>query len=285
MPSGAPTLKPNYIAVLADKVSGNTGPGQPGDASGNVHILYGAEEIVGDDAHYDGLRTVTITGHPFIINHAKDSVLNADKISFDTIDQTAILTNGRGTSSEGVERRPRALQRKGSAHRCRRALGTALAPSVTTCEHQRGGYHITGRNMDVYPGDKIVIYNAILWLGAAAVFFLPKVVIPLRTIDNPNQRHEVLSRHRIRPVRRLLDQDAHHVREGSIFLRLLRRQLFHQGRPGPGLCRALHKKNGRRSANVNFYEIHDRRVDADDRQSDASTKPRTSRTPCAPTSR
>ena len=85
VPSGAPKLKPNYIAVLADKVSGNTGPGQPGDASGNVHILYGAEEIVGDDAHYDGLRTVTITGHPFIINHAKDSVLEADKISFNTL--------------------------------------------------------------------------------------------------------------------------------------------------------------------------------------------------------
>jgi hypothetical protein len=51
VPSGTPTLGPNYIAVLADKVSGNTNPGQPGDASGNVHILYGAEEIVGDDAH------------------------------------------------------------------------------------------------------------------------------------------------------------------------------------------------------------------------------------------
>ncbi len=64
MPSGAPTLGPNYIAVLADKVAGNTNPGQPGDASGNVHILYGAEEIVGDNAHYDGLRTITITGPP-----------------------------------------------------------------------------------------------------------------------------------------------------------------------------------------------------------------------------
>jgi len=159
--SPAPTLAPNYIAILADKVVGNTTPGQPGDAEGNVHILYGAEEIVGDRAHYDGLRTVTITGHPFIINHARDSVLTADNIEFDTIDQTAKLTNGKGTSSEGVERGLVHFASK-DLHTDANGVGHGLAPTLSTCENPRGGYHMTGRNMDVYPGDKIVIYNAIL---------------------------------------------------------------------------------------------------------------------------
>ena len=38
------------------------------------------------------------------------------------------------------------------------------------------------------PGDKIVINKAVLWLGAAAVFYLPKLVIPLRTVDDQRAR-------------------------------------------------------------------------------------------------
>ena len=37
--------------------------------------------------------------------------------------------------------------------------------------------------MDVYPGDKIVIHNAVLWLGAAAIFYLPLLIIPLRSVE------------------------------------------------------------------------------------------------------
>ena len=69
-----------------------------------MHIFYGEEEIVGDKAHFDGQRTITITGHPFIINHQRDSVLTADVIVFDTIAETAKLTNGQGESAEGVDR-------------------------------------------------------------------------------------------------------------------------------------------------------------------------------------
>ncbi len=68
--------------------------------------------------------------------------------------------------------------------------GTAhgLNPYITTCENPRGGYHITGKDMEVYPGDKIVIHKAVLWLGAAAVFYLPLLVIPLRSLENQRGR-------------------------------------------------------------------------------------------------
>ena len=42
--------------------------------------------------------------------------------------------------------------------------------------------------MEVYPGDKIVIHKAVLWLGAAAVFYLPLLVIPLRSVENQRGR-------------------------------------------------------------------------------------------------
>jgi hypothetical protein len=258
-PTGVPTLAPNYIAVLADSVSGNTKPGQPGDATGNVHILYGAEEIVGQKAHYDGLRTITITGHPFIINHAKDSVLQADKITFDTIDQTAVLTNGNGTSSEGVERGLVHFKAK-DLHTDAEGIGHGLAPSVSTCENPRGGYHITGKNMDVYPGDKIVIYKAILWLGAAAVFFLPKVVIPLRTIENPNERTKYFPDVGYDEYEGFWIKTRTSFGRDQYFYGYYVVNYFTKVGLGLGYIAYYTKKNGRRSASLNFYEIHDRRV-------------------------
>ncbi len=186
-PVSAPTLKPGYIAVMADKVTGSTKPGVPGDAVGNVHIFYQDEVLVGDRAHYDGVKTIVVSGHPYIINNAKNSVLYADTITFDTLAQTAVLSNGRGESSQGVEQgfvyfgaKNLKSDQHGVAH------GTAA--TLTTCEHPRGGYHVTGKTIDVTPGDRIVISKAILWLGAAAVFFLPRVVIPLRTVTDERQR-------------------------------------------------------------------------------------------------
>jgi len=186
-PTGVPTLAPGFVAVIADQVTGGTKRGQPGDAIGNVHIYYGEDEIVGERAHYDGERTITITGHPFLENHQRDSVLTADEIDFDTIAETAKLTNGHGESSEGVI--------QGFVHFSADDLhtdpdGTAhgLKPYVTTCSNPRAGYHVTGQSMEVIPGDSIVIYKAILWLGAAAVFYLPKLVIPLRTVQDQRQR-------------------------------------------------------------------------------------------------
>jgi hypothetical protein len=185
-PTGAPTLRPGYVAVVSDKLVGSTKPGVPGDAIGNVHIYYSDEVLVGDRAHYDGVRTITVTGNPYIINNTKDSVLYADKIQFDTVAQTAALIKGRGESSQGVEHGLvyfSAVNMKTDSH----GVAHGTDASVTTCDRPRAGYHLTGRKVDVYPSDKIVITNVLLWLGAAAVFWLPRVVIPLRQV-NPGER-------------------------------------------------------------------------------------------------
>ena len=186
-PTGAPTLAPGFVAVISNTWSGNRARGQPSDALGNVHVYYADEEIVGEKAHFDGDRTITITGHPFLVNHEHNSVLTGDVIIFDTVAQTAKLLNGKGASDEGVQR--------GLVHFSATDLhtdpdGTAhgLDPYVTTCENPRSGYHITGKDMEVYPGDKIVIHKAVLWLGLAAVFYLPLLVIPLRTVESQRAR-------------------------------------------------------------------------------------------------
>ncbi|MBV8375188.1 MAG: hypothetical protein JO302_06725 [Candidatus Eremiobacteraeota bacterium] len=186
-PTGVPTLAPGNVAVISDRVVGGTRKGEPADAIGNVHLYYSVEEIVGDKAHFDGNRTITITGHPFLINHQHDSILTADEIDFDTVAETAKLLKGNGESAEGVEigfvhfkATDLHTDPDGSAH--------GLDPNVTTCENPRAGYHVTGKTIDVIPGDRIVINKAVLWLGAAAVFYLPKLIIPLRTVNDQRAR-------------------------------------------------------------------------------------------------
>lgn len=186
-PTGMPTLQPGYVAVMADKVTGSTKPGVPGDATGNVHIFYSNEVLVGDRAHYDGIRTITVTGNPYIIDNTKDSVLYADKITFDTVAQKANLYNGRGESSQGVEQGLVYFSAQ-DLHTDQHGVSHGNFASATTCARPRSGYHITGKTIDVYPGDKIVINRAILWLGAAAVFLLPRVVIPLRSVSDERRR-------------------------------------------------------------------------------------------------
>lgn len=186
-PLAAPTLRPGYVAVMADHVKGASKPGIPGDATGNVHIFYQDEVLVGDRAHYDGARTITVTGNPYIIDNSKDSVLYADEISFDVVAQKAQLIHGRGESSQGVEQ---GLVYFGAQNMKSDEHGVAKGEfaTVTTCANPRGGYHITGRTIDVIPSDRIVISKAVLWLGAAAIFYLPRVVIPLRTVTDERMR-------------------------------------------------------------------------------------------------
>lgn len=259
VPSDAPTLPPGNIAILADKVVGNTSLGQPGDAIGNVHIYYGTSELVGDHAHYDGLRTVTITGHPYIINHARDSILQGRKITFDTVLQTAKIAHGRGTSDEGLER---GLVHFKATQLHSDASGVAHGTNayLTTCEHARSGYHMTGKTISVYPGQKIVITDVILWLGAAAVFFLPRVVIPLRQVENQTRKPSYFPLVGYDQAEGFWIKTQLGFGKDQYYYGYYRVEYFTKVGLGLGYVGFFQKKNGRRSANVNFYGIHDRRI-------------------------
>jgi hypothetical protein len=257
VPSGVPTLAPGYIAVISDTVSGGTKKGEPSDAIGNVHIYYSDEELVGERAHFDGVRTITVTGHPYIINHEKNSILRADTITFDTILQTAKLIGGNGESDEGLQHGLLHFKADdlhtdpdGEAH--------GLNPYLTTCENPRGGYHITGKSIDVVPGDKIVIHKAVLWLGAAAVFYLPLLVIPLRTVSDQ----------RARP--RWFPEVGYDSYEGAwikvqvpfgktrYYYGYYIVNYYTKEGLGLGYVGFYSAKNGRRTVSVNFYTINDR---------------------------
>ena len=186
-PSPLRTLAPNSVVAIADSLQGSTEEGHPGDLIGNVHIFYQEGQIVGERAHFDGDHTVTITGHPYLINHIQDTILYGDEIDFDTRTRKAVLTNGHGETTEGVE--------TGKLHYTAQRLNAATTgvshgerASFTTCENPHGGYHIEARQLDIYPGDKLIARKAVLFLGPLAILYLPLLVIPLRNVKDPRRQ-------------------------------------------------------------------------------------------------
>ena len=259
--SPEPTLRPGYVAVLADKVAGSTKPGVPGDATGNVHVFFRDQVLVGDRAHYDGIRTITVSGHTYIINNTKNTILYADKITFDTVAQKASLTGGRGQSSQGVER---GLVYYGAQDFVTDQHGVAHGnyASLTTCERPRSGYHVTGRTIDVYPGDKIVISKAVMWLGAAAVFFLPKVVIPLRTVSDERQKPALFPEMGYNSVQGYFIKAHLTFGTTQYYYGYYTVEFYTKQGLTLGYNGTINKKNGRRTTSINFQRVQDRLAQA-----------------------
>ena len=259
-PSDAPTLAPGTIAVISDELLGNKDLSKAQDAIGNVHIFYSNGELVGDRAHFDGIRTVTVTGHPFLINRARDSVLEADSIVFDTIDQTAVLEHGVGTSNEGVDR-GRVHFRADDLHTDPDGTGHGTNAFLSTCENARAGYHLTGKTLTYYPGDKIVISKVVLWLGAAAVFYLPRVVIPLRTIDDETQRPQFFPEMGYDQAEGFWVKMRLAFGKDKYYYGYYRVDYFTKVGLGLGYVGFYTKKNGKRQVQINYYGIKDKRSD------------------------
>ncbi len=178
-PKPAETLSPTDYAILGDRLTGNRNPGQPFDLDGHVNIIYQDGLLVGDHAHYDGVRYIDVTGNTYLRNRIGDSTYTADAIRFDTFTQQTILINGHGTSTEGVEQgklyfnaRELVTEKNGVTH------GTRA--SLTTCANPRSGYHLESKTLEVTPGQRAVLRHVVLFLGPLAILYLPVLIIPLR---------------------------------------------------------------------------------------------------------
>ena len=178
-PRPGETLSPTDYAILGDILTGNRNPGQPFDLDGHVNVLYADGVLVGDHAHYDGVRYIDITGNTYLRNRIGDSTFVADSIRFDTFTQNATLINGHGTTTQGVEQgklyfgaRELVTERSGVTH------GTHA--SLTTCANPHGGYHIESKTLEITPGQRAILRHVVLFLGPLAILYLPVLIIPLR---------------------------------------------------------------------------------------------------------
>ncbi|HEY5349684.1 MAG TPA: hypothetical protein VIJ64_08120 [Candidatus Lustribacter sp.] len=266
-PSAAPkpgeTLGPNDYAILGDTLTGNRTPGQPFDLDGHVNIIYQDGILVGDHAHYDGTRYIDVTGHTYIQNHAGDSTLTADSIRFDTITQHAQLINGRGVTSQGVDR--------GRLHFNAQHMETrpdgfthGTHASMTTCENPHGGYHVEAKTLDITPGDKAIARSVTIFLGPLAIFFLPLLIIPLRREQIPGVRKTGFL-----PLIGYSDAEGFYVKArigfgtSNQYYGYYRVEYYTKIGYGLGYVASFRRKDGKRSIDLDVFRLHNRIANSD----------------------
>jgi hypothetical protein len=249
------TLGPDDYAILGDRLTGKNAKGEIEDLDGNVTILYQQGVIGGDHAHYDGRRYIDVTGHTFVRNAAGDTVFYADSIRFDTLTQQATLINGRGESTNGVERGK--LYFKGTTMVTDHDGVTHVQhANLTTCDNPRGGYHMESKTLDIYPGDKAVARSDVLYLGALAVLWLPIVVISLRQDQLGSRRNPGFF-----PLVGYSQAEGFWIKlrigfsPSDYYYGYYRVEEYTKIGLGLGYVATLRRKDGRRQTDINFYRI------------------------------
>ena len=181
--STAVPLGQGQALVKADKMYGSGGPKGDITALGHVDIKYGDVDIIADQAVFDGItKIITATGHVKFIN-ANGDTATATSLDYDT-------NNGRVTMND-VNGQSSSLYASGEQiqgyvyYKAQQVIaypdGHTLLKNgwITTCDLSHVAYHITGREIEVRPGDRIIARHSALYLGKYLVAALGLLVIPL----------------------------------------------------------------------------------------------------------
>jgi hypothetical protein len=176
LPQGAAVVK-------ADQMYGSGGPKGDITALGHVDIKYGDVDINSDQAVYNGVtKIITATGHVKFVN-ANGDTATASTLDYDTNDGRVTMNDVNGQSSS-LYAQGQPIQ----GYLYYKAQQVTSYPDghtvlkngwITTCDLSHVAYHITGKEIEVRPGDRIIARHSALFLGKYLVAALGILVIPL----------------------------------------------------------------------------------------------------------
>jgi hypothetical protein len=260
-PSPVPTLGPNEYALLFDRIDGSTKDGAPQDVSGNVTIFYRDGMVHGDRAHDGGDGIIHLTGNTYLINQRKDAIFYADEINFNRKTQIATLVNGRGETYEGVEQ-GKLYYRASELTTQNNGVSHGERAWFSTCEHPRGGYHVESRTLDVKPHDRLVARKAVLYLGAAAVFYIPVLVIPLRDVKDPRRQTSFVPEIGYSDLEGVYEHARIGFGADQYYYGVYRVDFATKRGLGLGYIGTITRKDNRRQTTIDAYTIDDHIVNA-----------------------
>jgi hypothetical protein len=176
-------LAQGLAVIKADELYGNGGPVGDITALGHVDIVYGSVEITADQAVYDGTtKIITATGHVKFVSADGDSA-TAKTLQYGTVDGRVEMTDVEGQSSQ-VYSSGQQIQ----GYLYYKAAQVTTYPDghtilkngwITTCDLSHVAYHITGKEIEIRPGDRVIAHSSDLYLGKYLVAALGIIVIPL----------------------------------------------------------------------------------------------------------
>jgi len=177
-PAGVPA---GDIRITADRIAGNA----KGDmtAQGHVHLTTDSVDISGDQAVYTAVdKTVRMTGNVHFVGADGDTA-TAKSLAFNTEKNTFAMFDVAGqTNAVAVQGQP--IQ--GYIYYRGQEVDVAADGHsiirhgwITTCSLNHVAYHITGKEIEIRPHDRIIAHSSALYLGGLLVAALGIVVLPL----------------------------------------------------------------------------------------------------------
>lgn len=183
-PVGTPTLAPpaaGSARVTADQLFGQTNGDI--DAEGHVDVRYGDADILADRAHYDAqTKIIRAVGHVRYVSATGDTA-TADSLEYDTAHDRVTMDQVQGQTSSVIYQ---GEQIHGYAYYKGRRVtidqdGRSVLQDgwITTCDLHHVAYHITGKEIEIRPNDRIIAHSSHLYLGKLLVAALGYLVVPI----------------------------------------------------------------------------------------------------------
>lgn len=176
-----PSPPPGFGRLTADRLYGKANGDM--DADGHVLIVSGDATITADRAHYDAAaRVVRAIGNVHYVA-ANGDTATAGTLNYDVAHDRVIMDKVEGQSSAvafQAEHIHGFVYYKGDRITIDHNGHAVLEHGwITTCDLRHVAYHITGKEIELRPNDRLIAHSPALYLGKYLVAGLGILIIPL----------------------------------------------------------------------------------------------------------
>jgi hypothetical protein len=183
-PVATPVPLPSGIArVTADELYGNNSPTGGFTAYGHVELDYADATVTADQAVYDATtKILRATGHVVMTQSDGDTATASALEYHSDTDQIELFDVSGSTAAiyfQGEQIQGR-LYYQGKEAIVDPDGHTVIKNGwVTTCDPSHPAYHISGREIEIRPHDRLIAHGSALFLGKVLVAALGILVLPL----------------------------------------------------------------------------------------------------------
>jgi len=193
-PNATPAPEPlasGLARVTADQLYGNNGPAGGFTAYGHVRLEYATGVVTADQAVYDATtKILRATGH-VVLAQADGDTSTASALEYHADSDRVELFDVEG-STAAIYFQGEQIQGK-LYYKGQEAIvdpnGHTIIKNgwITTCEPNHLAYHITGKEIEIRPHDRIIAKGSALFLGKVLVAALGVLALPLTEIAQRRQ--------------------------------------------------------------------------------------------------
>ena len=252
-----PSPPPGFGRLTADRLYGNAEGDM--DADGHVLIVSGDASITAQRAHYDAAtRTIHAIGNVHYVAANGDTAV-AQALQYDVARDRIIMDGVQGQTSAVAfqsERIHGYVYYKGERitidHNGHAVLERGW---VTTCALNHVAYHVTGKEIEIRPNDRLVAHGPALYLGKFLVAGLGILVIPL-TPEGQRRQTAIAPRIGYNSIYGVFLKNYINFYSSSFFYGTYHIDFYQKAGIGLGVDLYFARRDGMGSGEFSIYDLH-----------------------------